>query len=165
MGRRKSCSLLSFFLLSFSRCFIWSFFFPLHSLLFISFAFLLSLLVHVYAHIERGNFCQSALYLRRASTSNGFDVLSDATRVPVPREVRVHTHTHAHVRGAIPHACARVFSVYVHRRVHIPIPRRTIRRVGKTRKDSTHTHTHTHTHEPHGRELCLARDVKLLAIS
>lgn len=25
--------------------------------------------------------------------------------------------------------------------------------------------THIHTHGPHGRELCLARDVKLLAIS
>lgn len=76
-------------------------FFSLHSLLFISFAFLLSLLVHVYAHIERGKFCQSALYLRRASTSNGFDVLSDATRVPVPRGVRVHTHAHTHTRARV----------------------------------------------------------------
>lgn len=67
---------------------------------------------------------------------------------------------HTRVRGAIPHACVRA---RVYTRVHVPIPRRAIQRVGKTRKDSPHTHIHTH--EPHGRELCLARDVKLLAIS
>lgn len=150
MGRRKSCSLLSFFLLSFSRCFIWSLFFSLHSLLFISFAFLLSLLVHVYARIERGKFCQSALYLRRASTSNGFDVLSDATRVPVPRGVRVHTHTHAHVRGG-DSSCARARACSVCMYTGACTSRsRDARygvwgRRGKIPRARTHTHIYTRT--------------------
>lgn len=44
-----------------------------HSLLFISFASLLPSGTSVYT--ERGKFRRSALYLRRASTSNGFDAL------------------------------------------------------------------------------------------
>lgn len=87
MGRRKSCSLLPslrrsplFLARVVSSCL----FFSLHSLLFISFASLLSLLVHMYisrlrmpvnTERERGKFRRLALYLRRASTSNGFDVL------------------------------------------------------------------------------------------
>jgi len=77
--------------------------FFLHSLLFISFASLLSLLVHVYTcrlYTERGKFRQSALYLRRGSTS-GFDVLG--CNAYLSRAEYVHTR----VRGAILHACVR----------------------------------------------------------
>lgn len=148
MGRRKNCSLLSFFLLSFSRCFIWSLFFSPFS----TFHFLrvssLTLGACVRAYRERGKFRQSALYLRTASTSNGFDVLSDATRVPVPRGVRVHTYAHMRARACMGRFLmrARASSVCIHRRVHILIPRRTIRHGGKTRKDSTHTRTYVHIH-------------------
>lgn len=126
--------------LSRSRCFIppLPFF---HSLLFISFASLLSLSVHVctsrpYVRVygERGKFRRSALYLRRASTSNGFDALG--RNAYLSRAECVCTR----VRGAIPHACARVYSPYT--RMHVPIQRRAIRRVGKTREDSRiHTRT------------------------
>lgn len=123
------------------------FFLPLHSLLFISFASFLSLLAHVYTssvYTERGKFRRSALYLRSASTSNGFDVLGRNAYLSRAECVC----THACVGRFLMRARARAFRS------------RATRDTARRADEEGFTHTHTH-----GCELCLARDVKLLAIS
>lgn len=90
----------------------------------------------------------SALYLRRVSTTLMVSMRSDA-RVPVPRSTYVCTH----VRGAIPHARA---CSGAHARTHDLRDSDGKGMVGGGGSGARGLH---------GRELCLARDVKLLAIS
>lgn len=149
-----------FSFLSRSRCFRPSLFF-LHSLLFISFASLLSLSVHVYArtvctsvYTERGKFRRSPRYIYEEPLPLMVSMCSDAMRTCPARSACVHTR----VRGAIPHACVRA-------RVQCTHARMSRARAARKEDEEGFTHTHTHTRKPHGRELCLARDVKLLAIS
>lgn len=156
MGRHKSCSLLSSFRRSsllarvVSSC---SFFFSL-SILYFSFLSRLSSRswrtcihpVSTSVYTERGKFRRSALYLRSASTSNGFDVLGRNAYL-------------SRAECVCTHACVGRFLMRARARERSDPARRAIRRAGQTRKEGF---THTHTH---GRELCLARDVKLLAIS
>lgn len=105
-----------FFSLSLSRCFIVSFFSQFSTFHFFRVSFL-SLLVHVYTspsictiYTERGKFSRYALYLRRASTSNGFDALGRNAYLSRAECVCTHVCVCACVCacGAIPHARVRV---------------------------------------------------------
>lgn len=125
------------------------FFLPLHSLLFISFASLLSLLAHVYTsrpYIRREVSFAGPRYIYEAPPPLMVSMCSDATRTCPARSACAHT------RASGDSSCVRA-------RERSDPARRAIRRAGQTRKEGF---THTHTH---GCELCLARDVKLLAIS
>lgn len=177
MGRRKSCSLVSSFrrfslflarvvssrLFFFLSPFSTFHFFRVSPLALGTRVYIPS---RVYREKEREREVSFAglRYIYEAPPPLMVSMCSDATRTCPARVVRVHTR----VRGAIPHACARAFaysSAYTRART-FQSPRRAIRRVGQARKDSCiHTRARAHTHGPHGRELCLARDVKLLAIS
>lgn len=118
--------------------------FFLNSLLFISFASLSSrswcmcIRPHPYVYTERGKFSRYALYLRRASTSNGFDALGRNAYLSRAECVCTHACVCVCVERFLMRACVSMYT-----RVHVPIPRRAIQSVGKTREDSrTHTHTH-----------------------
>lgn len=142
MGRRKSCSLLSpFSSLSRTRCFILSLFF--FSILYFSFLSRLSsrswcICIHpvcTSVYTERGEFRRSALYLRRASTSNGFDVLGRNAYLSRAECVC----THACVGRFLMRACARVFSVHTRAR-----PRSRATRDTARREDEERIHAYTH---------------------
>lgn len=104
-------------------------FFSLHSLLFISLASFSPLALDAYVYTERGKFRRSALYLRRASTSNGFDALGRNAYLS-----RAECVCHAGMCGAIPHARVRV------RRAHAC----TSRYRAQGRRGRIHMHAHTH---------------------
>lgn len=120
--------------------------FFLNSLLFISFASLSSrswcmcIRPHPYVYTERGKFSRYALYLRRASTSNGFDALG--RNAYLSRAECVCTHVCACVCvcvcGAIPHARVRVD---VHTRAR---PDPATRDAERREDEGGFTHTHTH---------------------
>lgn len=109
---------------------------------------------HACVYTERGKFRRSALYLRRASTSNGFDALGRNAYLS-----RAECVCHTSMCRAIPHARVRA------RRAHARTSRYRATRGYSAQGRRGRIHTHAHTHGPHGRELCPARDVKLLAIS
>lgn len=130
-------------LLSLSRV-VSSCLFFLNSLLFISFASLSSrswcmcIRPHPYVYTGRGKFSRYALYLRRASTSNGFDALGRNAYLSRAECVCTHVCVCACVCGAIPHARVRVD---VHTRARPdPATRDTERR----EDEGGFTHTHTH---------------------
>lgn len=155
MGRHKSCSLLSSFRRSsllarvVSSC---PFFSPSP---FSTFHFFrvspLALGARVYIpslrlYIRREVSFAGPRYIYEAPPPLMVSMCSDATRTCPARSACAHT------RASGDSSCVRA-------RERSDPARRAIRRAGQTRKEGF---THTHTH---GRELCLARDVKLLAIS
>lgn len=144
MGRRKSCSLLSpsplFLVRVVSSCL-----FLFFSILYFSFLSRLSsrswcMCIHpvcTSVYTERGEFRRSALYLRRASTSNGFDVLGRNAYLSRAECVC----THACVGRFLMRACARVFSVHTRARSRSRATRDTARREDGGKDSRIHTRT------------------------
>lgn len=123
------------------------------------FLFLISFLPLLFISIRKEtslslflSLCPRYIYEESFYHSNGFDALG-RTRTCPAKHVRVHTHTRAWGDSS----CARVFGA--HARTH------DLRDSDGKRGTRGGGSGARRTHGLHGRELCLARDVKLLAIS
>lgn len=151
-------------LLSLSRVVSSCFFFSILYFSFLSRLFPLALGARVYVpihtYIRREVSLAGTRYIYEEPLPLMVSMRSDATRTCPARSACARTCARVRVYVCVERFLMRA-CVSMYTRVHVPIPRRAIQSVGKTREDSR---IHTRT-GPHGRELCLARDVKLLAIS